>query len=143
MPLIRTFGILSLVLQLEYLLLKIGFQSTYDLYVVDGVVIMKRRIVIPQALRSEVLQSLHFAYQGVTTMNERTKTEIYWSGITFEAVRDNCVDWNHQKDRFSPMEPCIPTTPFEALTCDYFLLKGWNYLVAADRASLKSETFCV
>jgi hypothetical protein len=43
-----------------------------DLYVVDGVVLMKRRIIIPQSLRPEVLQSLHSAHQGVTAMNERT-----------------------------------------------------------------------
>ena len=37
--------------------------------------------------------------------------------------------------RTPPIEPCIPTTPFEAIACDYFHYMGWYYFVAADRLS--------
>ena len=35
--------------------------------------------------------------------------------------------------RLPPIEPWISSTPFEAIACDYFLLRGWYYFVAADR----------
>ena len=43
---------------------------------------MKHRIVIPQSLRKEVLESLYTAHQGVSAMNERTRRLVYWPGIT-------------------------------------------------------------
>ena len=33
------------------------------------------------------------------------------------------------------MEPLIPSTPFEAVACDYFNFSGHYYFVAADRLS--------
>ena len=106
----------------------------------------RRRIVIPRALRPEVLQSLHSAHQGVTGMNERVKTEVYWPGITrdIQKTRDNCMDCNRTAPSHAPLppiEPNMPTTPFEALACDYFMFRGWNYLVAADRLSGWTEIF--
>ena len=37
--------------------------------------------------------------------------------------------------RTPPLEPWIPSTPFEAIACDYFHFKGHYYFVAADRLS--------
>ena len=34
-----------------------------------------------------------------------------------------------------PTEPHIPTTPFEAIACDFFQFIGHHYFVAADRLS--------
>ena len=133
-----------------------------NLYVVDGVVLTKDqvlippplrnevsqsyipganvRIIIPLGLRSEVVQSLHSAHQGVSSMNERAKASVYWPGITndIESVRRNCQSCNKimpSQARTLPVEPWIPTTPFEAIACDYFHFMGYYYFVAADRLS--------
>ncbi len=37
--------------------------------------------------------------------------------------------------RLPPVEPHIPTTPFEAIAADYFDFHGYHYLVVADRLS--------
>ena len=79
-----------------------------SLYVVDGVILMRDRIVltktlrndaiqgclpgddriiVPPALRGEIVNSLHAAYQGVNAMNERARAGVYWPGIT-TAVTD-------------------------------------------------------
>ena len=34
-----------------------------------------------------------------------------------------------------PVELWLPTTPFEAIACDYFLFQGYYYFVAADDLS--------
>ena len=115
-----------------------------DLYVIDEVVLYKNRIVIPQSLRKDVLQSLHSAHQGVSAMNERAKVEIYWPNITndIQNVRDSCRDCNRiaqTQPKLPPQDPFVPSTPFEAIACDYFFFMGWYYLIAADRLSCWTE----
>ena len=98
------------------------------------------RIIIPLSLRDEVLRSLHSAHQGVSGMNERAKTSVFWPGIThdIQTTREGCKHCNNimpSQPRLPPVEPIIPTTPFEAICCDYFHFMGWYYFVAADRLS--------
>ena len=66
------------------------------LYVVDGVVMVKQRIVKPRSLREEVRESLHAAHQGVSAMDEQAKRTVYWHGITqdIQSTRDNCSHCN-------------------------------------------------
>ena len=132
-----------------------------SLYVVDGVILMRDRIVLPTALRNdaikgclpgddrivvpptlrgEIICSLHAAHQGVSSMNERARAGVYWPGITADIIkaRNSCGSCNRNmpsQARTMPIEPHIPTTPFESLACDYFHYTGNYYLVAADRLS--------
>ena len=98
------------------------------------------RVIIPPTLRKEVVQSLHSAHQGVSGMNERTRVSVYWPGITTDIknVRNGCQSCNKiapSQARLPPIPPMIPTTPFEAIACDYFHFIGHYYFVAADRLS--------
>ena len=132
-----------------------------SLYVVDGVILMRDRIVLPKtlrndaiqgclpgedrvvippALRGEIINSLHAAHQGITSMNERARAGVYWPGITSDIIkaRNSCGSCNRNmpsQPRTMPIEPHIPTTPFESIACDYFHYIGNYYLVAADRLS--------
>ena len=133
-----------------------------NLYVVDGVVMMREhvvlppslrdtamqesasgtsaRIVIPTELRWEVVRSLHSAHQGVSSMTERAKATVYWPGITSDIrrVRQSCNSCNRNmpsQAKTPPAEPRIPTSPFEAIAADYFDYMGSHYFVSADRLS--------
>ncbi len=53
-----------------------------SLSIVDDVICMGDRIVIPTSLRSTCLEALHAAHQGITGMTARAKSSIYWPGIT-------------------------------------------------------------
>ena len=48
---------------------------------VDGVVLYKGRVVVPVALRRQVLDALHRAHQGVTGMNLRAQDSVWWVGL--------------------------------------------------------------
>ncbi|XP_063448334.1 uncharacterized protein LOC134727870 [Mytilus trossulus] len=111
-----------------------------DLYTVDGVVIYKDRIVIPPALRKNVLIIIHSAHQGVTSMMSRAGSSVFWPGITpdITTLRNEC----YQCNRMAPSQPCAPPTPpvypdypFQCLCADFFHYKGVNYLVVVDRYS--------
>ena len=49
-----------------------------DLSCVDGVALYQNRVVIPQVLHPEVLDSLHSAHQGVSGMKARARASVYW-----------------------------------------------------------------
>ena len=134
----------------------------HSLYSVDGIVLLKDqlviperlrhkvidrhlqgnnvRVIIPPILRHDVVQTLHSAHQGVSGMNERAKVSVFWPGITndIKNMRSGCQSCNKiapSQARLPPVPPIIPTTPFEAIACDYFHYIGHYYFVAADRLS--------
>ena len=111
-----------------------------SLSTVDGVVIYKNRVVIPPRLRSEVLENLHSAHQGVTSMTARADASVFWPGITkdISKIREQCYHCNNmapsQPDA-PPVTPIRPEYPFQAICADYCLKAGTGYLVSVDRYS--------
>ena len=98
------------------------------------------RVVIPPGLRQEVLAALHSAHQGTTAMSLRAQSSVFWPGITaaIATTRANCRCCERNapsQPRMPPIEPHIPTTPFEAIVADYFHLEGNYFLVIGDRLS--------
>ena len=53
-----------------------------SLYESDGVVLYHDRAVIPKSLRQLVVEGLHSAHQGVSTMERRAKELMFWPGMT-------------------------------------------------------------
>ena len=73
-------------------------------------------------------------------MNERTKSIIFWPGITNDIAKTRtrwgpCNKIAPSQPRQPPIEPWIPANPYEGIVCDYFLYCKWYYFVAADRLS--------
>ncbi len=111
-----------------------------ELSTTDGVILYKDRIVIPPALRDEVLSALHSAHQGISSMTARANMSIFWPGITTHIadLRERCADCN----RIAPSQPNAPPTalveseyPFQCICADFFSYKGVHYLIIVDRYS--------
>ncbi|XP_033741633.1 uncharacterized protein LOC117328046 [Pecten maximus] len=114
------------------------FQS--DLHSLDGVILYKDRVVVPQSLRHEVLSILHSAHQGVSKMIARAESSVFWPGIT-RAINTVRLECNHC-NRIAPSNPSAPPYPlmsadypFQCICADYFTHRGVNYLVIIDRYS--------
>ena len=116
------------------------FKYRNDLTANDGVILYKNRLLIPKALRQEVLLLLHSAHQGVTRMNARAEISVFWPGITIDItkVRLACSTCN----RIAPSQPSappaiieFPSYPFQKVCADFFCFKGIAYLVVVDRYS--------
>ena len=95
---------------------------------------------IPEILRSEILSALHAAHQGVTAMSSRAQDLVFWPGMSvdIQQTQDACGSCNQNtptQPRMPPIEPHLPTTPFECIAADYFHLAGHYYLVVVDRLS--------
>ena len=110
------------------------WQYRHSLHVTDRVVIYNDRVVIPSSLRPSVLDILHSAHQGTSTMGLRARSIIFWPGITtdIERRRQSCSDCAKN----APSQPPLPTppstppaTPFEQAYDDFFDCVGQHYLV--------------
>ena len=108
--------------------------------VVDGVIMMGQRIVVPHELRSSILQSLHAAHQGITVMSQRAADTVFWPGITIDIsrTREQC-EHCHRIAKSNAMQPpevvTPPEYPFQRICADYFQHSNNNYLVIVDRYS--------
>ena len=106
----------------------------------DGVILYKDRIVIPPSLRRQIVENLHSAHQGVSSMYSRAQTIVYWPTLTadLEEARDACRSCHRNAPshaKLPPTAPEIPTTPFQMIFADYFQLVRNHYLVIGDRLS--------
>ena len=48
-----------------------------SVYVQEGVLLYQDRVIIPLSLRRQVLQHLHAAHQGTSTMEQRARAIVY------------------------------------------------------------------
>ena len=95
---------------------------------------------------SIVLQNLHAAHQGTSTMELRARMIVFWPGMTADinAIRARCADCN----RNAPSQPSLPATmslpplaPFDYIYADFFEYAGRHYLVVGNRLPGWSEVF--
>ena len=75
----------------------------------NEILLFKDRMVIPQSLRKEVLDTLHAGHQGVTSMVDIASQSVFWPGMN-EAItsrRTGCVSC----DRVAPSQSAAPPWP--------------------------------
>ena len=112
----------------------------YQLSILDGVIMLGQRIVMPNVLRETILSSLHAAHQGIGAMCKRASDTVFWPGITIDITRtrDQCENCHRiaKSHAMTPPEEIIPPDyPFQKICCDYFTYENSNYLVVVDRYS--------
>ncbi|KAK3790486.1 hypothetical protein RRG08_015955 [Elysia crispata] len=117
-----------------------------SLYVSDDVILYRDRAVIPSYLRKHAVDSLHAAHQGVSTMEQRAQSIVFWPGMTrnIQQVRAKCMDCNVNAPSQAqhPTSPaCPPSAPFEKIFADFFDYGGHHYLVVGDRLSGWPEVY--
>ena len=106
--------------------------------VVDGVLCYRDRIVVPIALRGQVLAGIHAAHQGVSGKAGRINETVFWPGIDQDIIRTRCSCMTCIREVPSqpagfPVAPPSPEYPLQMLVADYFSLHGHNFLVIDDR----------
>ena len=115
-------------------------------YIQDGVLLYKDRVIMPTSLRGQILQHLHAAHQGISTMEQQACAIVYWPGMSknIRETRERCVDCNRNapsQPATPPIPPAPSSTPFEAVFADFFQHGGHHYLVVGDRLSGWVEVF--
>ena len=116
------------------------------LHLEDDVILYQDRVVVPSSLRQVVLENLHSAHQGASSMNLRAQAIVFWPGMSYDIqqVRDRCFECNRNAPSQAAMPPqqsVPPSTPFEQVFADYFEFGGNHYLIVGDRMSGWSEVY--
>ena len=108
-----------------------------ELSVINGLLLRKNRIVIPQTLRKEMLKRLHEGHLGMEKCKRRARTSVYWPGINADINQmvsscETCLK-HHAKQQKEPMVTTdLPTMPWQKVGTDLFHLDGKNYLLVID-----------
>ena len=111
-----------------------------ELYVIEGVPFKGKKMLVPHPLRPQILEGLHAANQGVTSMLSNARDRFFWPGLDADIrqIRLQCRQCNKNSPS-QPHEPLItsppPEVPFEQTAADFFNLEGHNFLAFADRYS--------
>ena len=112
----------------------------HELSRVGDSIVLGSRAVIPASLRTEVLQGLHAAHQGVAGMKARARYSVYWPGISAAIVnhRNTCRRCDiiaPSKSSESLCPPPKPEYPFQLVVSDFCEVAGQKFLIYRDRYS--------
>ena len=111
-----------------------------SLYSEEGILLYQDRVMVPPSLCCRVLQNLHVAHKGTSTMEQCALTIVYWPGMLkdIRETRKGCTDCNKNTPLWAatpPLQSMPPLSPFEAIFADFFDYWGCHYLVIGDRLS--------
>ena len=111
-----------------------------ELTVDDGIVLWGARMIIPKAMRKEILQQLHASHQGQERTLRRARQIVYWPNISND-IRNTVRTCAACAGRLpsQPQEPLQqderPSRPFESVASDLCHVAGKTFLVLVDRYS--------
>ncbi len=95
------------------------------------------RLIIPKALRSNMLQQIHHGHMGMDKCKERARDILFWPGMNrqIEETVSKCTICMETR-RANAKEPMIPhevpDRPWQVIATDLFLLDGETYVVVVD-----------
>ena len=113
------------------------FSFRNELSVVNGFLLYRNRIVVPESLRTEILDLIHAGHQGVTKCRERAATSVWWRWISADIAKkaDQC-DFcrmhrpTHRRELLKPT--VLPNRPWQKISADLCEIKDKRYLVVID-----------
>ena len=116
------------------------YRARNDLSEKDGVVTYKRRIVVPGNLRKEVLDILHAAHQGCSSMEARASQSVWWPGMKDQIAKRRaacqcCTQAAPSQPALPPVHPPRPDYPMQQICSDVAHYSGHTYVVIVDRFS--------
>ena len=106
----------------------------------EGVIYMGSRIVVPEQIRTRILDTLHSAHQGTTSMRMRAEKTLFWPNMARDIAmkRLSCPSCDATAPSQSPeppITPIVPEYPYQHVCTDYFSLAGHNFCLVVDRFS--------
>ena len=126
-----------------------GYWKVRDnLCIVNDLILMGNRLVIPASRQAKVLQSIHEGHLGIAKCRSRANICVYWPNInnSIEQLVKQCSVCN-KYGRANQREPLqqhsVPSRPWEKIGADYFSLGTQDYLLVVDFFSKYPEVLPV
>ena len=96
--------------------LKPYWSARGELTTAHGILLKSTRVVVPSAMKLQVLDKIHEGHQGIVKCRERAKTSVWWPGLSREVqdMVENCnVCAKHRQQRAEPLMPApFPERPW-------------------------------
>ena len=108
-----------------------------QLSIVEGIIALGNRIIVPHAMQQEILHKIHESHQGYVKCQERARSAVWWPGITkeIEALVSAChfcrVHRPSQRQEPLILSP-LPDRPWEKIAVDLCEKEKANYMITVD-----------
>ena len=100
----------------------------------DGIIVKCDCIVVPPALRPDILKTIHKGHLGVEKWLLRARPAVYWLGIANDVTQfvTQCVACQKHKKRTQKqqlLKPELPCRPLERLSSNLIEYRNHQYLL--------------
>ena len=117
----------------------------HDLSEAEGLIFKDHQLVIPTAMRRDMLNLIHESHLGIEKCKSRARAILFWPGMSndiYEKVSKcaTCATYKMKNQKEPMIAHRIPDRPWQKLGTDLCEHKGKNYLVVVDYYSKFIET---
>ena len=108
-----------------------------ELTIQNGILFKGMKVVIPQALRHEMIKRTHSSHLGIEASLRKARDVIYWPGMNAE-IREfirqcsTCNELGQKQCKEPMMTHDIPKHPWSRVGKDLFSCLGKEYLITVD-----------
>ena len=108
-----------------------------ELTVQDEILFRGSRVIVPAAMRAEMLKKIHSSHIGIEGCLRRAREILYWPGMT-AAIRDyvsacgTCNTFRMEQPKEPLMPQKVPERPWSKVAVDLFTLDKTEYIIIVD-----------
>ena len=125
------------------LLTSVNWNERGDLNIQNDLLLLRRRLVIPETLRQNVIRYVHDTHQSITKTLENSTSSVWWPGLSHDIqkmVQDCDMCSNLQTEKIERMRGTpYPNRPWGKVAADSSVHKGHNYPLVVDYYSRDVE----
>ena len=98
------------------------------------------RVIIPIALRKEMMMRIHASHQGEQAYLRRDRDALFWPDVS-QQIKDTlsscnlCAEYALAQPKEPLITPELPTQPWSIVAQNLYTLDGNNYLITVDAFS--------
>ncbi|KAL5486983.1 hypothetical protein EMCRGX_G019531 [Ephydatia muelleri] len=103
----------------------------------SGILWKGEKVIVPKALRQDMLQKIHAGHMGITKCTQRAKEVIFWPGMSQEIANivqkcQTCREFQASNAKEPMFQEQVLHGPWEMIASDLFHFNGADYLLIVD-----------
>lgn len=116
-----------------------------ELVSLNDVLFKGNKIVVPEKIRSQMLDVIHYNHLGVTKCQLRARQCLFWPNINkdienFVLNCETCLKYRKSNHKEPLIQTELPSNPWDLVGTDIYQYKGKNFLIVIDYFSKFIET---
>ena len=94
-------------------------------------------VIIPTAMRREMLEAIHFNHLGIASCLRRARDVLFWPGMStqvkdFISKYSTCNEYSYKQPKVPLLNHSIPTRPSSKLAIQFFVYNNVKYAILFD-----------